>query len=202
MGCRIILDIFLAHYLPPTRWGLGVPAKCCCNNLISALDTITVLTSLLLLDWECYEDRSLVCSVHCCIPGPAQSPTHTHPLTRTCWVKEWMLGWLVEGGDGEDRDQARLTRARTSIGWCCPLPLNVFAADLYSNAWRMRGELWRDLRLVGGVAVLGCIFLPPEGWEPALGKSYLGGEVSPALFLACLCLSWAHVVGLLVLALV
>lgn len=78
-------------------------------------------------------------------------------------MKEWMLGWLVEGGDGEDRDQARLTRARTSIGRCCPLPLNVFAADLYSNAWRMRGELCRDLRLVGGVAVLGCIFLPPEG---------------------------------------
>lgn len=85
-------------------------------------------------------------------------------------MKQWMLGWPVEGEMGEQKpgqaDKSLVSNPSPVIGppWghAAHRPLNVFAAGFCSNAWRLRGELWGDLRLVGE-AVLGSIFLPPKG---------------------------------------
>lgn len=91
--------------LPPTRWGLGAPSSAA---VTSSSQTLTPLFTHQppLLGCELHEDRSLVCSVLCDIPGPAQHLTHTYCLTSSCWVKEWMLGWLVES-DGMKRTETR-----------------------------------------------------------------------------------------------
>lgn len=91
---RTLLDTFPAHHPPPARWGLDAPVKCCCKILISAFDTLYTSASPA-RPWAPWKrERGL--SVHCDVPGPPQHLPHSYPLTRTCWVKEWVLGWLVE----------------------------------------------------------------------------------------------------------